>query len=125
MNLLLDTHVLLWALADDPELAGDAREAIIDPSNLVIVSAVSAWEIVIKANLGKLRAPDDLPMQLRRAAFEPLPVTIEHAMAVGELPAHHADPFDRLLVAQSRTEELTLVTRDARILDYDVASLHA
>ncbi len=125
MNLLLDTHVLLWVLADDPELGADARKAITDPSNLVLVSAVSAWEIVIKANLGKLRAPDDLPTQLRRAALEPLPVTIEHAVAVGELPAHHADPFDRLLIAQSRTEDLTLVTRDARILDYDVVSLHA
>lgn len=125
MNLLLDTHVLLWVLADDPELAADARKAIIDPSNRVLVSAVSAWEIVIKANLGKLRAPDDLPSQLRRMSFEPLPVTIEHAMAVSELPAHHADSFDRLLIAQSRTEELTLVTRDARILDYHAASLSA
>lgn len=78
-----------------------------------------------QGNLGKLRAPDDLPTQRRLAAFEPLPVIIEHAMAVGELAAHHADPFDRLLIAQSRTEELTLVTRDARILDYDVTSLHA
>lgn len=125
MNLLLDTHTLLWALADDPTLTGDAREAIVDGRNDVLVSAVSAWEITIKRALGKLRAPDDLPDQLARARFAPLDVTIEHALAVGELPDHHADPFDRMLVAQARTERLTLVTRDAHIARYDVDVLPA
>ena len=125
MNLLLDTHVLLWALADDPSLAAPARRAITDPRRQVFVSAVSAWEITIKKALGKLRAPDDLADQLDRRRFTALDVTIEHALAVGELADHHADPFDRLLVAQARVEQVTLVTRDARITQYDVPTLTA
>lgn len=125
MSLLLDTHVLLWALADDPALAGRAREAIVDGRNRVLVSAVSAWEITIKKSLGKLHAPDDLPQQLQRHRFETLDVTIDHALGVGDLPDHHTDPFDRLLVAQARIDELTLVTRDRHIPLYEVAVLPA
>jgi PIN domain nuclease of toxin-antitoxin system len=125
VNLLLDTHTLLWALADDTMLAGEAHDAIADGANRVLVSAVSAWEITIKKALGKLRAPDDLSAQLDRARFEHLDVTISHALAVGELPDHHSDPFDRMLVAQARSEELTLVTRDSRIARYDVPILPA
>lgn len=125
MNLLLDTHTLLWALADDPTLAGPARRAIVDGRNRVLVSAASAWEITIKAALGKLRAPDDLPTQLERARFEPLDIAVAHALAVAHLPDHHADPFDRMLIAQARSEDLTLVTRDARIQRYDVAVMPA
>lgn len=123
MNLLLDTHILLWALANDPALESSARDAIVDARNRVLVSAVSAWEIVIKKALGKLRAPDDLGEQLIQRRFEPLDVTIPHALAVGGLPDHHTDPFDRLLIAQARTEGLTLVTRDANVRRYDVAVL--
>lgn len=104
MSLLLDTYVLLWALSDDPALSTTARTAITDPGNRVLVSAVSAWESVIKKALGKLRAPEDLPEQLAQRRFEPLDVTIHHALAVGELPDHHADPFDRLLITQARTD---------------------
>lgn len=125
MNLLLDTHVLLWALADDPALGGDARQAISDGRNRVLVSAVSAWEVVIKKALGRLRAPDDLPEQLERARFVPLEITVAHAIAVGDLPDHHADPFDRMLVAQARAERLTLVTRDAGVARYEVEILPA
>lgn len=101
------------------------RQAITDGRNRVLVSAVSAWEIVVKKALGRLRAPDDLPAQIERGRFAPLEITIAHAMAVGVLPDHHADPFDRMLVAQARTEELTLVTRDADIARYEVAILPA
>lgn len=125
MNLLLDTHVLLWALANDPALAEPARAAVTDARNTVFVSAVSAWEITIKKALGRLHAPDDLADQLAQRRFTPLDVTITHALAVGELADHHADPFDRLLIAQARTEQLTLVTHDSRILHYDVATLTA
>lgn len=125
MNLLLDTHALLWALADDERLSAPARGALIDGHNRVLVSAVSGWEITIKKGLGKLRAPDDLPEQLVARRFAPLDVTFAHGLAVGELPDHHADPFDRLLIAQARTEGLTLVTRDERIPRYDVATLAA
>lgn len=125
MSILLDTHVLLWALADDPALTDAARRAITDASNRVLVSAVSAWEITIKKALGKLRAPDDLVDQLVQRRFAPLDVTIDHALAVSTLPDHHADPFDRLLIAQARTERLTLATRDRNIARYDVATLAA
>lgn len=125
MNLLLDTHVLLWSLVDDQELSEPARRAITDGRNRVLVSAVNAWEITIKKALGKLRAPEDLLDQLAQRRFEHLDVTLRHALAVRELPEHHADPFDRLLIAQARTEALTLVTRDERIARYDVATLPA
>lgn len=91
----------------------------------MLVSAVSAWEITIKKSLGKLQAPDDLLDQLARRRFTPLAVTLDHALAVGDLPDHHADPFDRLLVAQARTDRLTLVTRDQQVARYDVATLAA
>lgn len=123
MRLLLDTHVLLWALSNDPALSQAARTAIIDGRNEVLVSAVSAWEITIKKALGRLRAPDDLPDQLAARRLVPLDVTIAHALAVGDLPAHHADPFDRLLIAQARTDRLTLVTRDPHIRLYEVETL--
>lgn len=125
MRLLLDTHVLLWALTDDPVLSVPARAAIVDGRNDVLVSAVSAWEITIKKALGRLRAPDDLPAQMAARRLIPLDVTIAHALAVGQLPAHHADPFDRLLVAQARSDQLTLVTRDAHIRRYEVDTLLA
>lgn len=125
MSLLLDTHALLWALTDDPTLVSPARAAIEDGRNRVLVSAVSAWEITIKSALGRLRAPDDLAAQLKRARLESLDITVAHALAVGDLPNHHADPFDRMLIAQARSEGLTLVTRDARIRRYDVAVMPA
>src|SRR5690348_1123781 len=124
MRLLLDTHVLLWWLADRP-LSTQAYQAIADPANDVAVSAVTAWEISIKKALGKLHAPDDLPAQLEDCGFSALPISIEHAMVAGALPRHHDDPFGRMLVAQARAEDLTLVTRDERIADYGVHVLLA
>jgi PIN domain nuclease of toxin-antitoxin system len=123
VSYLLDTHVLLWVLSDDPRLQGQARAAITDGRNRVLVSAASAWEITIKKALGKLRSPDDLPDQLTRQRFVPLEITVAHALAVGDLPDHHADPFDRMLVAQARTDRLTLITHDPQILRYDVEAL--
>lgn len=125
MRLLLDTHVLLWSLSNDPQLGRAARAAIVDPSNLALVSAVSAWEVAIKRGLGKLRAPADLAAQLRAHRFRELDVTVAHALAVQDLPRHHADPFDRLLVAQASIEDLTIVTRDPAIARYDVRVLLA
>ena len=124
MRLLLDTNALLWWLADEGLTAG-AREAIADPVNLVTVSAVSAWEISIKKALGKLAAPDDLEQQVVSGGFEPLPITIAHSIAAGQLPCHHEDPFDRMLIAQAFAEGLTVVTRDKRFGDYGVALLPA
>jgi PIN domain nuclease of toxin-antitoxin system len=124
VRLLLDTNALLWWLADEG-LADQARDAIADPENLVVVSAVSAWEISIKKALGKLAAPDDLEHHVQAGGFTPLPITIAHAVAAGQLVRHHDDPFDRMLIAQALAEGLTIVTRDKRFSDYSVAFMPA
>jgi PIN domain nuclease of toxin-antitoxin system len=124
MRLLLDTHALLWWLADEG-LTEQARDAIADPANLVILSAASAWEISIKKALGKLSAPDDLEQQAEESGFSPLPITIAHALAAGRLPRHHDDPFDRMLIAQAFAEGLTIVTHDKRFADYNAPTLPA
>jgi PIN domain nuclease of toxin-antitoxin system len=124
VRLLLDTHALLWWLADNRKLGRRAREAIADPRATVWVSAASAWEIAIKVALGRLELPEApevcLPREIEQNHFTPLPVTLEHALAVASLPAHHADPFDRLLIAQAQIENLTLVTADEAFAPYDV-----
>lgn len=124
MRLLLDTHTLLWWLADR-DLGSDARAAIADPLNDVFVSAATAWELSTKKALGKLRAPDDLTTQLETNAFTPLPISVDHAIAAGSLPRHHDDPFDRMLIAQASIEGLTVVTRDERFAAYGVRLLAA
>jgi PIN domain nuclease of toxin-antitoxin system len=111
LKLLLDTHTLLWFLADSPKLSGKARRAIAGAST-VYVSAATAWEISIKKARGKLKAPDDLEKEMLANRLEPLPVTVAHALAAGELPFHHHDPFDRVLIAQAQAESLTLVSAD-------------
>ncbi|NCF66159.1 MAG: PIN domain-containing protein [Chloroflexi bacterium] len=121
MNLLLDTHVFLWAVDNNPNLSTNAREAIIEGSNIVYVSAATAWEISIKRAIGKLRIPEsDYLEELRLHRFTPLSITTEHALAVEKLPLFHKDPFDRMLIAQAQMEKLTLVTRDQRLTEYDV-----
>lgn len=123
MRLLLDTHALLWWLDDNKALSAQAQGAIRDGRNVVFVSAATAWEVSIKQALGKLQAPDDLEDALVANRFRPLPITINHAIAAGRLPRHHDDPFDRMLVAQARAEQLTLVTHDPQIRLYDVPVL--
>ena len=121
MQLLLDTHVALWAIADDARLPAAARVLIQAPENEVLVSVVSVWEIAIKHALGK----GDMPISgaqalafFRQAGYKLLPVLAEHAAAVEALPAIHADPFDRLLVAQAFHEPLKLLTHDATSARY-------
>lgn len=125
MNLLLDTHALLWWLADDPTLSTEARAAIADPETQVFVSAATAWEMSIKATLGKLDVPDNLEEVLQENHFQELPIRIRDARAAGQLPQHHRDPFDRMLVAQAVLENLTVVTRDRAFEAYGVAILPA
>lgn len=124
MRLLLDTHVVLWWIANYA-LSAEAREAISDPSNDSMVSVASAWEMAIKRALGKLDMPDDLGYQLARHGFVPLSINLAHALAAGALPRHHTDPFDRLLIAQAQIEGLTVVTRDVRFAAYGVPILAA
>ncbi len=125
LRLLLDTHVLLWWLADDRRLGQRAREAIADSRNEAFASAVSGWEIAIKRGLGKLDAPDDLEAHLVAQGFKPLPVTFRHTERVSALPRLHDDPFDRMLLAQAHIEGLVLVTKDARIKRYGTPTLDA
>ncbi|MDP1996655.1 MAG: type II toxin-antitoxin system VapC family toxin [Gallionella sp.] len=124
MKLLLDTHIALWAVSDDPRLSPKARELIAAPRNLIWVSAVSIWEITIKHSLGR----GDMPISgaealeyFRQSGYRMLPVSPEHAAAVETLPAHHQDPFDRLLVAQSLAEPLRLLTHDTAVARYSDA----
>jgi PIN domain nuclease of toxin-antitoxin system len=125
MRLLLDTHILLWCLADDPTLPDNIRKTVVDSSNSVYVSAASGWEIAIKKAIDKLEAPDDLLEAISICRFEPLSITFTHAMKAGSLPRHHDDPFDRMLIAQSILEGCILVTRDHRIKAYGISLLLA
>jgi PIN domain nuclease of toxin-antitoxin system len=118
MRLLLDAHALLWWLADDPSLDRHARDLIADPTNEVIVSAATVWEIAIKRAIGKLSAPDGLAAVLERSGFIEAPVTAADAERAGGLEAIHRDPFDRMLVAQAVRLRAVVVTRDPIFLRY-------
>ena len=120
MQLLLDTHALIWWLSKDVKLSARAYKEIANPCNLVFVSAASAWEIAIKKSIKKLETPDDLVEQINAKNFQPLAITIEQALAVEKLPMHHQDPFDRILIAQAQCLNLTIVTRDRKFNFYDV-----
>ncbi|MFM7210995.1 MAG: type II toxin-antitoxin system VapC family toxin [Actinomycetota bacterium] len=124
MRLLLDTHVLLWWLQDDP-LAVEAAAVMADPTNEISVSAASIWEISIKRQLGKIDIPDDLVDQCRKEGFSLLSMDARHAERAGSLPLHHTDPFDRMLIAQAELDTLLLVTRDKRLAAYGVQLLPA
>ena len=125
MRVLLDTHALLWWLADDPRLSSAAANAIEDGQSLAFVSAASIWEIEIKRAKGALKAPDDVVEQVDAAGFDSLPINSDHARAAGQLPRHHHDPFDRMLVAQAFAERATLITSDDAIAGYGVDLLSA
>lgn len=125
MRLLLDTHALLWFMAEPQSLLPDAREAIVH-AETVAVSAASLWEISTKINRRRLRVPsEDVPGEMGEWGFDALAITSEHAWAAGALPFHHRDPFDRMLVAQAQLEGMTIVTRDPAIARYQVAVLAA
>ncbi len=117
MKLLLDTHVFLWWRADDRRLGESARDAIAG-ADVVFVSAATAWEAGIKAALGRLRYPESIDAGVEASGFEKLPITLAHAERAARLPKHHGDPFDRMLVAQSELEDLTLVTHDRVMAAY-------
>ncbi len=119
MRLLLDTHVVLWWQTDDPRLGREARRAIAT-AEVVWVSAVSGWEVAIKSALGRIRLDEKFHLTVRADDFSELPVSLVHADRVAELPVHHADPFDRLLIAQAQIEGATLVTHDRAIEPYGV-----
>jgi PIN domain nuclease of toxin-antitoxin system len=124
-RLLLDTHVLLWWLSDDPRLGQTARQVIADPRNQVYISAASTWEISIKRSLGKLSAPDDMNSIVDDEGFDELPISLFHGDQAGALPEYHKDPFDRMLIAQAQSEGLVIVTSDENICRYGIRVLDA
>lgn len=125
MRLLLDSQVVIWSLQEPERLSPEAGTAIRKPANDVLVSVASIWELSIKQSLGKLVMAADLREYLGRQSFEELPVLGEHAVAVRDLPMHHRDPFDRMLIAQARCEGLTIVTGDSAFAAYEVPLLGA
>lgn len=130
MHILLDTHALLWHLADDPQLSAGARVVIDDPANQIYVSAASAWEVLTKYHTrdanGSRKLPDigplavDFTREIRASGWHPLAVTTEHGQHAGALPMHHRNPFDRMLVAQSLAERMPLVSNEALFERYGV-----
>jgi PIN domain nuclease of toxin-antitoxin system len=125
MRLLLDTNALIWTFADPARLSDYAREKIQDEANDVLVSVVSVWEIGVKRVKQKLDMPGDLEAMISAKKFDPLPLSLSHALAVESLPHQHHDPFDRMLIAQAQVEGLTLVTSDREMRHYPISVLPA
>ena len=118
MKLLLDTHILLWWLGNNPALKPQARELIADPSNTIFLSSVTLWEIWLKQSIGKLTLPLDFEHRLVKEQFESLPLAAAHTKLVSSLPWNHRDPFDRMLVAQAMAAGIKLLTVDETIASY-------
>lgn len=115
MNLLLDTHTLIWFLNGDDKLSGKAKSSIENPKNIKLISIASIWEIAIKLSLGKFRFPKGFKQFLKlieENGFEVLPITFEHAIELSTLDFIHRDPFDRLLIAQCKADNFTLISKD-------------
>jgi len=123
VKLLLDTHAALWWLSDDERMGETAARHLSDSANQVLLSAAVVLEVAIKRSLGKLDAPGDLTPTLIGAGALPLPITVDHAAGVGELPWHHRDPFDRLLVAQASIEGAVILTRDDALRAYGIPTV--
>ncbi len=127
MKILLDTHAFLWWNDANPQLSRKALSLLEDPSNTLLLSVVSAWEIVIKCQAHKLRLPESpsvyIPTRSAHYGIETLPVILAHVLASESLPAHHRDPFDRLLIAQAKVEGVPILTADPQIRGYEVKVL--
>jgi len=124
MRLLLDTHAFLWFIGGDERLSGKAKEAIADLENEVFLSVASLWEIAVKINIGKLKLPrpfgELIPEQLMQNEITILRIELSHLTRYVDLPLHHRDPFDRLIVVQAQMEEMPLVSKDVTFGSYDV-----
>jgi PIN domain nuclease of toxin-antitoxin system len=121
VKFLLDTHALLWWLADDDQLGSAAREVVADPANDILISMVSLWEIVVKVRIGKLQADiEEIIEAVQREGFTVLDVSMAHLVALAGLPMHHRDPFDHLLIAQAMTEDATFISEDRNAARYPV-----
>ena len=127
MRALMDTHVFLWWNAGDDRLSSRAREFVLDASNEIVLSTASAWEIAIKAARGRLDLPlpaeQYIPERMAQDAFVSLDIQLGHVLAAAALPAHHADPFDRILIAQAQAERIPILTADETIRRYAVETI--
>lgn len=127
MKALIDTHVFLWWNTEDAQLSSRVKLIIADGRNEIFLSAASAWEIAIKAAKGRLVLPEEpwlyVPSRMSLQRIQPLPVQVSHALRVYDLPPHHTDPFDRLLVAQCQMESMALITKDEVIRLYEVETI--
>ena len=127
MRILLDTHTFLWWTNNSPHLSENAREIIANPESELFLSAASGWEIAIKMQLGKLRVADDLERfiaeQLSLNQIVTLPITMHHALHVHNLPLHHRDPFDRMIITQSQLEKMPVLTADSIFARYNVKTI--
>ena len=128
-SYLIDTHVWLWMQTEPARLCDETRELVEDTANDLLLSAASAWEIAIKYRIGKLPLPEPpltyVPERMRRSGTTPLPIEPVHALRTSELPDHHSDPFDRLLIAQAQVLRIPIVTADKQITAYDVVIVPA
>ena len=127
MNYLLDTHVFIWAVSYPEKLSSDARNVIQNADNFLFLSAASGWEIAIKCRLKKLEIPGNpehfVRQQMKNIGIEELPISMAHTLLTFQMPLYHKDPFDRILVAQSITEKLPVITCDRSISRYDVKTI--
>ena len=121
MRLLLDSHILYWALTKPDKLTSEEQLALSNPENEVYVSPVSLWELTIKARKGKLKLPNKFMNTVAVTGFLEMSITMAHAKVIADLPEIHNDPFDRMLAAQSKSESLTLITRDQILRNYPIA----
>lgn len=123
MKYLLDTHILLWAISDSPQLSNEVKTLIVNSENEIHVSSMSEWEIVVKSNIGKLKLNSsfaEFAKQIDELLVISLPVTREHLNLYEQLPLYHRDPFDRIIIAQGITENLTIITSDIAFKNYEV-----
>jgi PIN domain nuclease of toxin-antitoxin system len=123
MNIILDTHIILWWLEDNPRLKNSFKNAIADKRNLCFISAASVWEISIKKALGKLDIPSNYLSVLKKQGFGELPITWEHSQKILSLPMKHKDPFDRMLIAQCIAGGFTILTADGIFAEYKIKML--
>ncbi len=127
MKVLLDTHVFLWWITDDPKLSSRAREIMSNIENELYLSAASGWEISIKVQIGRLKLPDEpqrfIHSQMRTNAIQSLPILMNHALHVSTLPDHHRDPFDRLLIAQAQLEGFPILSADPQMAKYQIEAI--
>lgn len=125
MKYLLDTHIFIWWMEKNKRLPIDIKRLIDDSRNLAFISVASVWEIILKKRRKKLKVPRDIEGNIKKAGFSIIPIQISHVLLLEKLSFHHTDPFDRLLISQAKTEDLTLITHDRQIWKYDVDILKA